>query len=321
MYSRIVDWESTAVVPGAASQIPRKRGNPGAGTETLCITSSLLCKFTCSSMREALSKSGSSLIINQLTHAGLPRSLSVYPLALKDSYHELKFNVSWQHSLECVAGVCSCAHSPRLPAPAVSAHTVPIQGDIFVNVSWVTPPPHIGKQMVSDAHPSPWFANTVSRFVDADGLVSVGDSPRWLLLPVTERSVERGDKRSDKIKPRHIVLDVRLLARVTLIDSRGCMGPAGNATAYALIAVSARVVKRVLNAFRPTPVSAPLEPLRRRPAWFPLQPRLFKQSYEIPKRTVLCIYIISNNEYIINFESNDKYRWSLLEDYGRHKAD
>lgn len=31
-------------------------------------------------------------------HAGLPRSLSVYPVAF-DSYHELKLNVSWQQSL------------------------------------------------------------------------------------------------------------------------------------------------------------------------------------------------------------------------------
>lgn len=88
--------------------------------------------------------------------------------------------------------------------------------------------------MVSDAHPSPWFANTVTRYVDADGAVADRDTPRWLLLPVAERSGKRGDERSDKrgIKPRNLVLDVRLLARVSLFDDRGCMGPEGNATAY-----------------------------------------------------------------------------------------
>lgn len=87
----------------------------------------------------------------------------------------------------------------------------------------------IGKQMVSNAHPAPWFANTVSRFVGAEGAVADRDSPRWVLLPVSERSGELDMKRN---KPRHIVLDVRLLARVNLVDDRGCMGPAGNATAY-----------------------------------------------------------------------------------------
>lgn len=40
-----------------------------------------------------------------------------------------------------------------------------------------------------------------------------------------------------------------------------------------MLAVSARVVKRVLRAFRPASVSTPLETLRRRTAWFPLQRR------------------------------------------------
>lgn len=94
--------------------------------------------------------------------------------------------------------------------------------------------------MVSNAHPSPWFANTITRAVDTDGTVFDRDSPRWLLLPVTDRGgkdVERGGRRDEQggkrgLKPRHLVLDVRLLARVSLVDDRGCMGPEGNATAY-----------------------------------------------------------------------------------------
>lgn len=85
--------------------------------------------------------------------------------------------------------------------------------------------------MVSDAHPAPWFANTITRYVDADGLISVGENPHSILLPVSEQSGKRvrepKDKRLKIDKP-----EVKLLARVTLIDDRGCMGPAGNATAF-----------------------------------------------------------------------------------------
>lgn len=88
----------------------------------------------------------------------------------------------------------------------------------------------IGKQMVSDAHPAPWFAHTISRKVDADGPVSVGDNVRSLLLPIVDKSSERSGERSGNT--RSIMLDVKLLARVSLLDDRGCMGPAGNATAY-----------------------------------------------------------------------------------------
>lgn len=84
--------------------------------------------------------------------------------------------------------------------------------------------------MVSDAHPSPWFAHTISRKVDTDGLVSKGDHARSLLLPIIEKSNERGGERSGN--PRSVLLDVKLLARVSLLDDRGCMGPSGNATAY-----------------------------------------------------------------------------------------
>lgn len=92
----------------------------------------------------------------------------------------------------------------------------------------------LGKQMVSDAHPAPWFANTISRRVDADGLVSEGDTPRWLILPVSERISERSGERSGnrKEKQKNTVPDVKLLARVNLVDDRGCVGPAGNATAF-----------------------------------------------------------------------------------------
>ncbi|XP_046965857.1 fibroblast growth factor receptor 3-like [Vanessa cardui] len=211
---------------------------------------------------------------------------------------------------ECVAKVCSCAHAPRLPTPNVSAKTLSIQGELFVNVTWTLPKPKeprrlpprlkksfyfvsIGKQMVSDIHPAPWFAYTISRRVDAVGFVVEPDGSQWQLLPVTERS-SRSDKRSDQ----NILLDVKLLARVSLVDERGCIGPPGNTTAYdpanvsrspigafalwaafggacvlamvAVLACSARAVKRVLNAFRPTSVSTPLQPLGHRPLWFPL---------------------------------------------------
>ncbi|XP_053609864.1 fibroblast growth factor receptor 1-A-like isoform X2 [Plodia interpunctella] len=210
---------------------------------------------------------------------------------------------------ECVSGVCSCAHSPRLPAPSVSAFVVSIKGELFANISWTLPPPRypqrlprglakqgyfvsIGKQMVTDAHPSPWFANTISRRIDADGPVANGDSMKWLLLPISDR-IERTDEQGPRIK-----LDVKLLARVNLVDERGCVGPAGNTTAYdpdepdkvsyetytlwavfgvcvlamaAMVAVGARAVKRVLRVFRPATVSDPARP--RQLAWFPMQRR------------------------------------------------
>ncbi|XP_068633576.1 fibroblast growth factor receptor 3-like [Battus philenor] len=211
---------------------------------------------------------------------------------------------------ECVAGVCSCAHSPRLPTPSVSAYVVSTNGELFVNVTWKLPPPpfpyrlppglkkayyfvSIGKQMVSDAHPWPWFAHAVSRRVDVDTPVATPDGPHWILLPTVERSGKRSD-----VRPRNIMLDVKLLARVNLIDERGCIGPAGNATAYdpleakkvsivtyavwaifggacvfavvTVYAVSGPVIKRLLNVFRPATSPAALEPLRTRPTWFPL---------------------------------------------------
>lgn len=75
--------------------------------------------------------------------------------------------------------------------------------------------------MVSDAHPTPWFAHTASREVEAEGPILAGDQDRWVLLPVT-----------DQLHGARATLDVRLLARVSLLDDRGCLGPAGNATAY-----------------------------------------------------------------------------------------
>ncbi|CAG9125427.1 unnamed protein product [Plutella xylostella] len=190
---------------------------------------------------------------------------------------------------ECVSGVCSCAHAPRLPAPSVDAHTVSVAGELFINITWTLPPPRqplrlppglkkqaylvsIGKQMVSDAHPAPWFSDTASKVISASGAVAEGDSPRWRLLPVTERSGERGGKRT-------IVLDVKLLARVSLIDERGCMGPAGKALwaslggacvlgAVIITTVGFRGVKRILNALRAAPAPTPIDPALR-PAWLP----------------------------------------------------
>lgn len=231
---------------------------------------------------------------------------------------------------ECVSNICSCAHSSRLPQPAVSARTVKIHDDIFANISWSLQAPKyrhrlppslgmkgyivsLGKQMVSDAHPAPWFANIISRHVDTDGSVFQGDVQRWILLPINaalERGSEQSNGRSDerKEKPNKIAKpDVKLLARVNLIDDRGCVGPAGNATAFnpdeesskfsfgtyailvalgvawimgAVFVLSARVVKHVLKSFRPAPVSAPPESVCRRPAWFPLQSR----TNELPLR-------------------------------------
>lgn len=81
--------------------------------------------------------------------------------------------------------------------------------------------------MVSNAHPAPWFANTVTRKVDAGGTVFEGDIQRWLLLPITEQNSRGVHKR-----PQNQMLFVRFLARVNLVDERGCIGPAGNVTAY-----------------------------------------------------------------------------------------
>ncbi|XP_075977656.1 uncharacterized protein LOC142977572 isoform X2 [Anticarsia gemmatalis] len=372
-------------------------------------------------------------------HAGLPLDLAVYPLPLKDSDHELNFNVSWSQSLgspasdyslevwsmtntedcstpmcyeynipgeqtwwmipassnpvaetcavrpgcaymvrliphpwdghtsasllveldECVANVCSCAHAPRLPAPIVTAQTVILQAELFVNVSWTLPPPtypqrlpaglkkqnfkiSIGKQMVSDAHPSPWFMNTVSRFVDADGLVSEGDSPHWFLIPVTEhyspRSGERGGERTEERRekrPKQIMPEVKLIARVNVVDDRGCAGPAGNATAFnpdeqsskfsfgtyavlvalgcawlmgVVFVLSARVVKHVLKSLRSAPISAPLETICRRPAWFQLQ---LRQNNEIPVRGQMEESpLYTQKEFEIEEEGGDEFEVS-----------
>ncbi|XP_072948652.1 fibroblast growth factor receptor 4-like [Epargyreus clarus] len=339
-----------------------------------------------------------------VVHAGVPRGLSVYPVPLHRSHHELAFNVTWEppmgppvrgYSLEvnsttmtvdcrsnlcyeynipgmarwklvpefpspvpegcavrpgctyrvrliahpwdghtsanldveldeCVAGVCSCAHARRLPTPVVTARALFVREELYVNVTWSLPVPpeplrlpprlrkqyyfiSIGKQMVSDVHPAPWFAHTTTRRADATGFVAVPEDKRWLLLPVVERSGERGGERNgerdversgDKNdRLRNIILDLKLLARVSLIDERGCVGPAGNATAYdpesskasigsyilwavfggtvvfammVILAVGARAIKRILKAFRP-PSTGPLQPLNQRPNWFQLQ--------------------------------------------------
>ncbi|XP_032517317.2 fibroblast growth factor receptor 3-like isoform X2 [Danaus plexippus] len=360
-------------------------------------------------------------------HAMLPRGVSVVPLPLVGSDHELMFNVSWNpplgppvreyslevHSVtdtvdcrsnmcyeynipgdslwsiiptvsspvaedcavrpgcaykvklvahpwdghtavnlnveldECVAGICSCAHSPRLPTPVVAAKTVSINGDLYVNITWTLPPPSqplrlpprlqkqsylvsIGKQMVSDAHPAPWFARTITRRVEAVGFVVVPDVERWQLIPITERSGERVGKQSGKNHMlQSILLDVKLLARVNLMDERGCIGPAGNATAYdpadvesssigtyalwaafggacmlaivALLAFSARAVKRVLNEFRPASAPAVLQPLGHRPIWFPLS------ADEVARGRIeeSPLYVHKT------FETNDSDQWEV----------
>ncbi|XP_052741513.1 proto-oncogene tyrosine-protein kinase receptor Ret-like [Bicyclus anynana] len=225
---------------------------------------------------------------------------------------------------ECVEGVCSCGHSPRLPTPLVAANTMSIHGDIFVNVSWSLPlpteplrlPPRLMKRYyyvslakeIISGHDYPHII--VTRRYDAYGFVVIPDFSQWRLLPITDRSVERGGERSGERSgqkvgaARGIVLDVKLKARVSLVDERGCMGPTGNATAYdpfeqrneipdpvpgfqfqalwavfggacvlamvVILAFSARAVKRVLKEFRPAPASASLQPLRPRPNWFAL---------------------------------------------------
>ncbi|CAG4956440.1 unnamed protein product [Colias eurytheme] len=213
---------------------------------------------------------------------------------------------------ECVLGVCSCAHAPRLPVPQVSADMFSFMGELMVNVSWTLPAPNeplrlpprlrkqayiisLGKQMVSDAHPAPWFANTITRREEAKGFVAVPEGVRWLILPINEKNIDRA------VKPkRTLVLDVKLLARVSLIDERGCIGPAGNVTAYdpskakgspfssymlwalyggicvlaagVILAFSAKAVKRItaiiLREIRPAPAPSPLQTMSNRPIWF-----------------------------------------------------
>ncbi|XP_045497942.1 tyrosine-protein kinase receptor TYRO3-like isoform X2 [Colias croceus] len=213
---------------------------------------------------------------------------------------------------ECVLGVCSCAHAPRLPVPQVIADMFSFMGELMVNVSWTLPAPNeplrlpprlrkqayiisLGKQMVSDAHPAPWFANTITRREEAKGFVAVPEGVRWLILPINEKNIDRA------VKPkRTLVLDVKLLARVSLIDERGCIGPAGNVTAYdpskakgspfgsymlwalyggicvlaagVILAFSARAVKRItaiiLREIRPAAAPSPLQTMSNRPIWF-----------------------------------------------------
>ncbi|XP_063536009.1 uncharacterized protein LOC134745848 [Cydia strobilella] len=157
---------------------------------------------------------------------------------------------------ECVSGVCSCAHAPRLPAPVVRAETVLVKGDMFVNISWSLPPPtypqrlpkglqkqfyfvSIGEQMVSDAHPSPWFAHKITRHVAASGPIAPGDGSRYYLLPTAERREEKRLK------------DVKLLARVSVVDERRCIGPAGNATAYDPATVAESAIDTYLENILP----------------------------------------------------------------------
>ncbi|XP_045773349.1 fibroblast growth factor receptor 3-like [Maniola jurtina] len=232
------------------------------------------------------------------------------------SYAELHVKLD-----ECVAGICSCAHAPRLPVPVVSAKTISIHGDLFVNVSWTLPVPSeplrlpprlkkqnylisIGKELVrpNAQHGRAWYPHIVTRRFDALGFVVVPETLQWRLLPLTERSGGRSGAQDSDGPTRSIVLDVKLEARVSLVDDRGCVGPAGNATAYdpsllkppipvpgfhfqalwavfggacvlgmvVILAFSARAVKRVLKEFRSEPVPAALQPLRPRPNWFPL---------------------------------------------------
>ncbi|XP_059049561.1 fibroblast growth factor receptor 2-like [Achroia grisella] len=251
---------------------------------------------------------------------------------------------------ECEVGICSCAHSSRLPAPVVTAQTTTHDGELVANISWTLPQPRypqrlprglqkktyfvsIGKQMVSDAHPSPWFANAITRRVDASGAVAVGDTSRWLLLHINERSGEQNEQTR--------VSDVKLLARVNLIDERGCIGPAGNATAYdpdevnkvsyetyavwallgglcvlvmvTILAASARVVKRILNALRPPPASAPLEPLCRRAAWLPLR---LRSNNDLPRAQFeqSPLYIHKDFEQYEEMEGADEWEvsWSRV---------
>ncbi|CAK1556440.1 unnamed protein product [Leptosia nina] len=206
---------------------------------------------------------------------------------------------------ECVAGICSCAHAPRLPKPRVIAEMFPVLGDFFVNVSWSLPSPEeplrlppklkkrlyyvsLGKQMISDAHPSPWYSNTITRSKEANGFVANPEGPLWMVLPINERGIGRSRK-------TNLILDVKLLARVSLVDERGCIGPAGNYTAYDpsetkgttfttyllwaflggvsvlamvfVLACGTRVVKHILKEFQPAATS-PLQPLSNRSIWF-----------------------------------------------------
>ncbi|VVD05871.1 unnamed protein product [Leptidea sinapis] len=224
---------------------------------------------------------------------------------------------------ECVMGVCSCAHAIRLPTPKVDAEMVSVMGDYFINVTWTLPQPEerlrlppglqkqyyyvsLGKQMVSDAHPAPWFANIISRQQEAYGLITEPDMLRWITLPVSIRSGKQLDKRKREVEP-----DVKLLARVSLIDERGCAGPAGNATAYdpadalnvsigsyilwaifggfcvlvmvLIIALSTRVIKHLLKTLRPATAASPLQPMYHRPIWFLRQP-----NYPVLKRDRRC---------------------------------
>lgn len=82
-----------------------------------------------------------------------------------------------------------------------------------------------------------WFPRTVTRYLNTSGLVSAGENPLWLLVPVSERAMPtpRDGERSNDRNDKGIILDVKILARVSLLDDRGCVGPEGNATVYGKI--------------------------------------------------------------------------------------
>ncbi|CAF4903116.1 unnamed protein product [Pieris macdunnoughi] len=177
---------------------------------------------------------------------------------------------------ECVLGVCSCAHAPRLPRPEVDAVLFSKMGDLFVNVSWSLPAPQeplrlppklrkqfyyvsLGKQMISDAHPSPWFSNTVTRSKEASGFVAVPEGPFWMVLPINERNVGRSDKQT-----RKLVLDVKMIARVLW----ALLGGVCVLAMVLLLACTKRVIKRVLRQFHPATAPSLLEPMNSLPIWF-----------------------------------------------------
>ncbi|KAJ8721905.1 hypothetical protein PYW08_004307 [Mythimna loreyi] len=209
---------------------------------------------------------------------------------------------------DCVVGVCSCEHADFLPVPNVTTSVFTKEGVMYSNITWflpkptdpkLLPPAKLRKLSYIVSLIKPFLPNKINstryivienRAFDFNGSVSEGDITRSARLQLTKRNPLSDDVPEPPT--------TKIWATVKLQDERKCLGRNGLATAFepgtptnafgisvvlgallglwamgTVVMLSKSIVKRVLKSLRPAPVSAPLEPLRRRPAWFPLQLR------------------------------------------------
>ncbi|CAH2265092.1 jg9261 [Pararge aegeria aegeria] len=154
---------------------------------------------------------------------------------------------------ECVGGVCSCAHAPRLPAPVVSASTISIQGELFVNVSWSLPVPMEPLRLPPRLRKEYYFIRTSCK-------------------TVAQKRATRDRSSAEGNRELYYIMDADRKPRFFHAFTLALWAAFGGTCVLAMVAIlafSARAVKRVLKEFRPEPVPAALQPLRPRPNWFP----------------------------------------------------